>query len=80
MKMPKNSFVTKRTDWQHHGLKILLRLDLSYVCTFAMWLNDPRVLPSTQAWRGYRISADGSNIEYVSRLLFFICMAIILPH
>ena len=65
-------WLRKWTDWQHHGVIILSRLGLIYVCIFAMWLYDSRVLPSTQAWRvtGYQLIAAISST--FSRLLFFI--------
>ena len=48
-----HSFVTKTRGLAASRPYFLLRLDFIYVCTFAMWLdNDPRVLPSTQVWRG----------------------------
>ena len=72
-------WLRKWTDWQHHGFKILSRLGLIYVCIFAMWLHDPRVLPATQAWRvtGHQLIAAISST--FGRLLFFIRTAIILP-
>ena len=72
-----HSFVTKTLGTGSITALFLLRLSCTHVGHVE---SGPRVVPSTKAWRGHRISADGSNIEYVSRLLFFICMAIILPH
>ena len=60
----------------------LLPLDCTHVCMFAMWLKLAHVcVPPFEVWRGDMISADPiSSAAYVSRLLFFICTVINLPH